>query len=99
MYQNLKSLKMAKLFELPNHKRYNYKPRFYNEQAELRKRRQEILKREHDLDNGTGERQSLVKKQMGNYIKMARKTRKKSNLRVFIILIILLLLSYFMVIH
>ncbi|MFA6401755.1 MAG: hypothetical protein WCX31_09040 [Salinivirgaceae bacterium] len=85
---------MANIFQLPPHKRFNYKPRFYNQREELRKERQELIKKELEAEkNGNPTR--ITKDELANYIKLRRKAHKKSNLRILIILAILLLLFYF----
>ncbi len=85
---------MAKFFNLPKHKGFQYKPRFYDEREEQRKERNARLQREIE-DEKSG--RSVRNGEYGNhYIKFARKTRKKSNIRIFVILGILLLLYYFL---
>ena len=84
---------MAKLFKLPSHKRFDFQPRYYNEQAESRKKRQERILREIESEKA-GQQTGTVREEMEHYIQFARKHRKKSNIRVMIILFILLVIVY-----
>ncbi len=82
---------MAKLFKLPQHKRFNYTPRFYNERDEQRKHRFARIDRDMERaarTDGDAEREN-------HYIKFARKTKKKSNITLLLVLGLLLLLYYF----
>ncbi len=85
---------MAGFFKLPNHKRFNYKPRFYSEREELRKERFDKIKQEVEAEK-LGKETSLSKGDLVNYIQMRRKAQKKSNFRVLLILTLLLLLFYY----
>ncbi len=86
---------MASLFQLPKNKRFSYKPRYYNERTEQRKEREAAIIKEVEAEK-QGKRVRLTKDEMDNYIQITRRTRKKSNLRLLIILALLLLLAYFM---
>ncbi len=83
---------MAKIFNLPKHKSFNYKPRFYNEKEELRRERNARLQRE--IEDEKAGRSGRNGEYGNHYIKFARKTRKKSNIRIVVILGVLLLLYY-----
>lgn len=78
------------LFNLPGHRQYDYKPMFYNEQEEKRRKRHETIEREYKRENG--EQTDTAP----NFIHFARKERQKSNKRVFIIFITLAALYYFL---
>lgn len=76
--------------KLPGHRQYDYKPMFYNEQEEKKRKRHETIEREFKREQG---------EQPGNapnFIHFARKERQKSNKRVFVIFIILAALYYFL---
>lgn len=85
---------MAGIFKLPKSKKFNLKPRFYNEREELRKERFEKIKLEVEAEK-EGKSTGLKKGDLVNYIQVRRKAQKKSNLRVFLILTVLLLLFYY----
>lgn len=82
---------MAKFFHVQKSKRFTFKPRYYNEKDELRKEREERIKNEVEAEK-LGKPSSISKGDMANYIKIARHTQKKSNIRLLVILIILILL-------
>ena len=85
---------MAKFFHLQKSKRFSYKPRYYDERAERRKGHEEAIIKEIEAEKA-GKKTRLAKEDMENYIKIARRTQKKSNTRILVIMIILMLLFYF----
>lgn len=85
---------MAKFFHLPKSKRFAYKPRYYDEMKERREEREERIKKEVELEK-QGKASRITKEDMANYIKMTRRTQKKSNVRLVVILAILLMIFYF----
>jgi len=85
---------MAKLFHLQKSKRFSYIPRYYDEKAELRKEREERIIKEIELEK-QNKATRITKEEMSNYIKLARRTKKKSNARLLVILALLLLIFYF----
>ncbi len=85
---------MARLFQLPRNKRFTFHPRYYDEKAEKRREREERINREVEAEK-SGKPVRVTKEDMDNYIKMARKTRKKSNVRLLVILAVLFLIYYY----
>lgn len=86
---------MARFFHVPKAKRFKYNPRYYNERAEQRKEREAAIIKEVEAEK-QGKRVRLTKTELENYIKLSRKAKKKSNIRLLVILAILLMLFYFM---
>lgn len=86
---------MAKFFNLPKAKRFKYKPIYYNEQAEQRKERNEAIFKEIEAEK-QGKHVPLTKDELDNYIRISRRTQKKSNRRLLVIFVILTLLFYYM---
>ena len=85
---------MAKFFHLQKSKRFSYKPRYYNEMDEQRKEREtKVLQ---DLDDEKLGKPRVTKEDMDSYLKIARRTQKKSSLTLFVILILLIAIFYFM---
>jgi hypothetical protein len=84
---------MARLFSLPKNKRFGYAPRFYDERSALRNERNEQIRREVDAEK-EGKKGRISKDELANYIKMTRRTQKKSNLRLLVILALLLAIFY-----
>lgn len=86
---------MAKFFHLPKSKRFGYQPRYYDEIKERREEREERIKKEVELEK-QGKASRITKEDMTNYIKMTRRTQKKSNIRLVVILALLLMIFYFL---
>ncbi len=84
---------MASFFSLPKHKRFSFTPRYYNESAEKRKERNEQLQKEFEAKK-EGKNARISKDDLANYIKMTRRTQKKSNMRILVILVLLLAIFY-----
>jgi len=80
-------------FNLPETRRYNYKPWFYNAEDEKRKERRKQIEREYRQSQGepVGE--------APNFIHFARKERQKSNRRVLVIFLFLAAAYYFLQHH
>ena len=80
-------------FKIPKPKRFNYPPRYYDEEKERREQRRREL--------GIGENGSKVdfKSQVGTSWRRLRKTdkgrQKKANMSVIIYLLIVAMLIYF----
>ncbi|NOZ45400.1 MAG: hypothetical protein GXO79_01310 [Chlorobi bacterium] len=90
---------MASFFRLTKNKQFNYIPRYYNEQEEEMKKRKERIAREINSENSADktERIPLMKGQIRNYYYQNTKgIKRKSNLRVLIVLIILLFMAYYL---
>jgi hypothetical protein len=88
---------MARFFSLPKNKRFTFTPRYYDERAEMRKERNEQIKREVEAER-EGKKSRFTKEEMAHYIKMTRRTQKKSNMRLLVILALLLAIFYFFLI-
>ncbi len=76
-------------FPLPGHNRFNYRPMFYDEQAEKRRERQARIDREMHIGQ-TGQHESDAP----SFIHFARHERQKSNKRVFVIFLFLAAVYY-----
>jgi hypothetical protein len=83
---------MANFFHTPKAKKFSYRPWFYNEREEKRKERFARIDKELRQEQEA----RVAGRESYSYIKFARKERKKSNLRIFMILIALLLLVFFL---
>jgi len=83
---------MAKFFHLQKNKQFSYKPRYYDERKEQRKEREKNILQEIE-DEKLG-KPRLTKEDMANYIKLTRRTKKKSNIMLFVIFAILLEIFY-----
>jgi len=92
-----------RFFYLPRGKKYNYIPRYYDEQKEeLEKRKRLIdaeLAREGKIERSDDIYIPSIKGQMRRFMKSAKRERRKSSLRMLIILVILIVLSYLILIY
>ena len=97
MQQNYLIMAMQ-FFYLPKGKRYNYIPRFYDEQKEELEKRKRVIDAELRREGKEGLEDDIyipnIKGKMKSHMKAARKQKRNSNLRMVIILAFLLLLSY-----
>ncbi|MEE4196582.1 MAG: hypothetical protein V2I54_02970 [Bacteroidales bacterium] len=88
-----------KFFHTPKNKKFNYTPRYYDEEKEELERRIRQIKRElgvKDLDESDKPYIPHIKGQMRGVFKRKHEEKKRANSRLIIILIILLALVYFL---
>ncbi|MGM0496690.1 MAG: hypothetical protein ACQESJ_02110 [Bacteroidota bacterium] len=85
-------------FYLPRGKKYNYIPRFYDEQKEELEKRKRVIDAELRREGKEGLEDGIyipnIKGKMKSQMKAVRKQKRSSNIRMLIILAFLLLLSY-----
>jgi len=85
-----------RFFYLPKGRKYNYQPRYYDERKEELERRKRRIDRELGLDPDAPKDQYIpsIKGQMRKHLKVRKKARKASSIRMVIILAVLLLITY-----
>lgn len=85
-----------RFFYLPKGRKYNYQPRYYDERKEELERRKRRIDREMGLDPDAqnGPYIPSIKGQMRKHLKVRKKARKNSSIRMMIILAVLLLITY-----
>jgi hypothetical protein len=77
------------------HKRFNFQPRYYDEQKEDLEQRIRQIESELGVDHGKAYVPKIRKGQMGNYIRKNRKKQsRQSNLRLFIIILVLSVVAW-----
>ena len=85
-------------FYLPKGKKYNYIPRFYDEQKEELEKRKRVIDAELRREGKEGLEDDIyipnIKGKMKSHMKAVRKQKRNSNIRMVIILAFLFLLSY-----
>jgi len=83
------------LFKQPQPRRFEYKPRFYNERREQLNARVEAIKRETDSSSSASSEEAL-RSRIGHAWKSTsnRQSRSKSNKNVLIIVMLLSVISY-----
>lgn len=87
-----------RIFHIPKNKKFNYKPRFYDEQKEDLENRIEQIKREMGKSDMPID-ETYKPNIKGRFRSTSRRTsedKQKSNLRLIFILFLLALLAYFM---
>jgi len=88
-----------KFLHTPRNKQFNFKPRYYNEEKEELQKRIEKIKREMGVRNSDGEEKPYVpniKGQMRGYFKKNVAEKRKSTLRLVVILVVLFAMAYFL---
>jgi len=85
-----------RFFYLPRGRKYNYQPRYYDERKEDLERRKKRIDRELGLDENTPSDAYIpnIKGQMRKHLKVRKKARKASSIRMLVILAFLLLIVY-----
>lgn len=77
-------------FSQHKYKKFHYSPRYYDEQKEDLEQRIRQIEAEMGVVNGKAYAPKIRKGQMGNYINKNRKRQsRQSNLRLFVIILIL----------
>ena len=95
-------MKLPSLFKIPPHKVFNFKPRYYDpvkEEFEIRVERAKRDAGKGKIIDENGEYVQAIKGQMSRHFidrRITTKERKASNIRVFVIMIILRLIAYYL---
>ena len=88
-----------KFFHTPKNKRFDFKPRYYNEQKEEFENRVKHIKREMGLGDPQDEGKPYVpniKGQMKGYFKKSQKANQTSNIRLIFIILLLAIIAYYL---
>ncbi|MCK5029594.1 MAG: hypothetical protein KAR57_08165 [Bacteroidales bacterium] len=83
----------------PKNKKFKFSPRYYNEQKEELEKRIQIIKREmgvEDIEDSDKPYIPNIKGQMRGYFKKNVEQKRKSTIRLVIILIVLFAIVYFL---
>ena len=91
---------IPRLFKVPKHKEFNYRPIYFDPEKEEREERIKRIKAEMGVKDESGEtkyKPGIVRGQMrGNY-RQYRKARRQSNVRLIVILLTLFALAYYLI--
>ena len=90
---------MVRFFYTPKNKKFNFKPRYYDEQKEDLEKRVEQIKREMGISDDDPNKpyvSTIRKGQMRGYLKKTTKQKRQSSSRLLIILIVLIIIVYFL---
>lgn len=93
---------MPGFFRLTKNKQFNYIPRYYNEQKEEMQKRKERIAREIKTEKAAlnEERVPIIKGQIRNYYQQdIKRHKRKSNIRLLVVLVILLFMAYYLLIR
>lgn len=89
--------------KIPNHRKFNYNPIYYDPEKEDREARQREIRQEMgmpvDEEKGRGYTERIrggMRRRIKSHFEVSRKERKKSNLRLIIILMALMALFYYL---
>jgi hypothetical protein len=86
---------LPSFFRIREPRRFNYQPRYYDEQKEDLEQRIRQIEQEMGVDHGEAYIPKIRKGQMGNlYRRRRKKLQRQSNIRLAIIFIFLILISY-----
>ncbi len=90
-------------FKIPDHRRFNYSPRFFDAEKEKQKERKRRIQEEMGIaveeETGSGYADRIrggMRRKIKAHFEVTRKERKKSNLRLIIILIVLMIVFYYL---
>ncbi len=97
---------LGRFFKLPRIKRFEYKPRYYDERKEALEYRIRQIKLEMGIEDDDPDAGKYVKEmhavrikgQMRSNFKKNRRSVRRSNVRLLIILLALLALSYYIIV-
>ncbi|MBI9055386.1 MAG: hypothetical protein JEY96_16305 [Bacteroidales bacterium] len=88
-----------RFFHTPKNKKFNFSPRYYDEQKEELEKRVEQIKKEMGVSDDDPNKpyvSSIRKGQMRGYLKKTSKQKRQSTGRLIIILLVLALTAYFL---
>ena len=85
-------------FKKPEHKRFNIQPRYWNPEKEEREEREKRIKAELGMTDDDGQYIPSIKGRIKGSLRHKhadlRQSNRKSNIRLFVILVILLFAAY-----
>ncbi len=87
-----------KFFHTPKNKQFNFQPRYYNEEKEELEKRIQKIKREMGVEDDDTVKPYTpnIKGQMRGYFRKNIEQKRKSTVRLVVILIVLFALVYFL---
>jgi len=87
-----------KFLHTPKNKRFNFQPRYYDEDREELEKRVQKIKREMGVEDEDGEKPYVphIKGQMRGYFKKNVEQKRKSTIRLVVILVVLFAIVYWL---
>lgn len=94
-------MNIPRFFKTPRHRQFNYQPLYYDPEKEEREERNREIKRELGIQQGNpGDYRPTIRRgSMKAYFKGNKRAERRSNLRLFLIVIFLLFLAYFILLR
>lgn len=83
-------------FKIPKYNKFNYQPLYYDAKKEEREKRNKQIKAELGLSEESDVYVPHIKGQFKTYFRKQRLSKKSSNVRLVIIMIFLMLVSYYL---
>lgn len=88
---------LPSFFKIGDHKRFNFIPRYYDEQKEDLEQRIRQIESDMGIEHGEAYVPKIRKGQMGSYMRKKRKVQsKRANIRLVVIILLLLLAAWFL---
>lgn len=87
---------MISMFRIPRPKQFSYTPIFYDKRKEELKQREQQIKQELGLADETVPRISNIKGKFRSQMKRNKDVKGTSNVRLYIIIAILVVVAYFL---
>ncbi len=87
---------LPSFFKTGEPKRFNFTPRYYDEQKEDLDQRIRQIESDMGIEHGEAYVPKIRKGQMGNYIRKKRRVQnKRANIRLVVIILLLLVAAWF----
>ncbi len=87
---------IPRFFKIPQHKRFNYQPLYYDEEKEKREERLKRIRRElGKSDDEDHYVPTITRGSMRGYFDKTRRVKKQSNVRLVLLILFLFFVSYF----
>lgn len=88
---------IPRFFKIPQHKRFNYQPLYYDEEKERREERRKRIRKELGKSEADDHYvPNITRGSMRGYFDKSRRAKKQSNLRLVILVLFLIFVSYFL---
>ena len=89
---------LPRFFRIPQHKRFDYQPLYYDEEKERREERIRSIEREMGIEHENDDRKYSPSIHRGSFSSMYSKRKKVqrwSNLRLIILILFLFFITYY----
>jgi hypothetical protein len=87
-------MNIPRLFKLPEHRKFSYRPFYYNPEKEEREARMRDLKAEAGIKSEGQYTPHIQRGAMKSYFKRGEVAQRQSNIRLIIIIVFLVFVTY-----